>query len=46
MCYVTEWLCDSYTCPVSWATTKADEKPSSRVRVQLRTGWHMPVTGA
>lgn len=36
----------TYTWPVSWATTKADEKPSSWFRVQLLTGWHMPVTGA
>lgn len=41
-------ICKSwtYTWPVSWATTKADENPSSWLRVQLRTGWHMPVTGA
>lgn len=36
----------TYTWPVSCATTKADEKPSSWFRVQLLTGWHMPVTGA
>jgi hypothetical protein len=36
----------TYTWPVSWATTNADEKPSSWFRVQLRTGWHIPVTGA
>lgn len=36
----------TYTWPVSWATTNAEEKPSSWFRVQLRTGWHIPVTGA
>lgn len=37
---------DTHTWPVSCATTKAEEKPSSWFRVQLRTWWHMPVTGA
>ena len=36
----------TYTWPVSWATTKAEEKPSSWLRAQLLRGWHMPVTGA
>lgn len=36
----------TYTWPVSWATTKAEEKPSSWLRAQLLKGWHMPVTGA
>lgn len=36
----------TYTWPVSWATTNAEEKPSSWLRVQLRSGWHIPVTGA
>lgn len=36
----------TYTWPVSWATTKAEEKPSSWFRVQLLSGWHIPVTGA
>lgn len=39
-------LTHTYTWPVSWATTKAEEKPSSWLRVQLLRGWHMPVTGA
>ena len=47
-CAVWESLKTSltYTCPVSCATTKAEEKPSSWFKVQLLTGWHMPVTGA
>lgn len=36
----------THTWPVSWATTKAEEKPSSWFRVQLLSGWHIPVTGA
>lgn len=36
----------THTWPVSCATTKAEEKPSSWFKVQLLTGWHMPVTGA
>lgn len=36
----------THTWPVSCATTKAEEKPSSWFRVQLLSGWHIPVTGA
>lgn len=36
----------THTWPVSWATTKAEEKPSSWFKVQLLRGWHIPVTGA
>lgn len=28
-------VCGSHTCPVSWAATNAEEKPSSMTRTQL-----------
>lgn len=43
---LTHPLGATYTWPVSWATTKVEEKPSSRSRVQLLRGWHMPAVGA
>lgn len=39
-------VCVSHTCPVSWAATNAEVKPSSMTRTQLWCNWHMPVTGA
>ena len=37
---------DTHTWPVSWATTNADENPSSKLSEQLRRYWHIPATWA